>query len=321
MATDAHMDAHLQAKAEQKRDFVQNLLQCLERAMEKNGEQDREYLKSIIEPGNPCFSTLIKLLVEPKYKSFIRLRCVVLRSIQLIMRIAILTVAGADHNVGFTCLLELAGEDLAGAVWPEIALMAEQNEEPLAACNALEVLAELGPEALTPELVPRILDLFLRLPDRVDHLAEIALRVHAWGGAVRQSLLNLSDHEGAKHLCEVLLQMINRADKNRRLRACKVLAGFLSMPNSDCILYTNDVRVLVEILLREMPNDAYDASAFMCQADCFKALALRSEAARKHRKEEVLQVLEDLRADERNDASVRAKCAEVLRVLAAYAGA
>merc|ERR1719215_41014 len=194
------------------------------------------------------------------------------------------------------------------------------GSEPNVACNAILLLGELGPEAFPPHLLQQyltqLLDLFVALPERADDLVEVALRAHAWGGERRAALLAKTvSHEGGQLLCEVLLQVINRADKRRRLRAVKVLAGCLTLPNSERLLYTNDIRVLVEILLRELPNNAGDAVAFGCHAECFKALTQRCKAARAHRKEEALQVLGKLCEDEKNEPAVRRKSAEVLTAL------
>jgi len=114
-----------------------------------------------------------------------------------------------------------------------------------------------------------------------------------------------------------LLQVVNRADVKRRLRALKVLTGCLSQPGSERLLYTNDARVLVEILLRELPNQADEEQAFICHADCFKALARRCEVAREHRRSEVLQVLHDLHEDDCSTPIIRDQCAAVYAAVTA----
>jgi len=321
MAGGLAMDAELQAKAQQKCEFVQTMIRRIERALNNNGEEDRQWLRTIIDPNDPCLKTLILLLIEPKYRGFVSLRCVVLRAVQLILRIASNLVKGppaSDANVGMWCLVHLVGDELASEAVPEVIRMAERDQsEPIAACNALLMLAELGPEALTPDLAPRLVDLFVRLPDRADDLVEVALRFHAQGGAQRAALLHAAvSRPGGSLLCEVLLQVVNRADVKRRLRALKVLSGCLAKPSSESLLYTNDVRVLVEILLRELPNSVEDSVAFACHAECFKALAARCSAAREHRRTEALQVFGDLYEDQQNEPKVREKCAEVLTVMA-----
>lgn len=311
------VDPELQIKAEQKREFVQNFIRSLERALASNQQQDRQWLRKIIDPSDACFVTLVKLVVEPKYRDFVSLKCVSLRAVQIILRIAAQFVEqrDADHSVGSAILINLAGEPLANEAFLEACDMA-QGSEPNVACNAMLLLGELGPEALSPQLLPQLLDLFVALPGRADDLVEVALRAHAWGGRHRAALLARAiAHPGGRLLCEVLLQVINRADKKRQLRAVKVLSGSLALEGSERLLYTNDIRVLVEILLRELPNSAGDAVAFGCHAECFKALAGRCEAARSHRRVEAMQVLVDLRADEQSEPAVRKKCAEVLAVL------
>merc|ERR1719198_2352731 len=158
------------------------------------------------------------------------------------------------------------------------------------------------------------MDLFVGLPDRADELVEVALRLHAWGGEPRKQLIQVAvAHPGGRLLAEVLLQIINRSDEGRRLRAVKVLAGCLSKPSSENLLYTNDVRVLVEILMRELPCHAGDATVFNLYMDCFAVLCFRCPAAKIHRRLELTQVLEDIRDDDRNPNLVREKCQEILQ--------
>jgi len=310
------VDPQLEAKASQKCEAVQHMIRRIERAINNNAEEDRQWLHNFTDPNDTCLSTLLKILVEPKYKGFVGLRCVVLRAIQLILRIAVMTVNGLhafDANVGLWCLVHLVGDELTCKVLPVVVHMAERDQcEPLAACNALMMLAELGPEALAAHLAPQLLDLFVQLPDRADDLVEVALRFHAQGGNQRSELLDAAlSRPGGSLMCEVLLQIVNRADVKRRLRALKVLTGCLSRPGSERLLYTNDVRVLVEILLRELPNHADEEQAFICHADCFKTLARRCEVARGHRRSEVLQVLHDIQEDDRSTPIMRDQCAAV----------
>lgn len=316
MASGLDTDAALQAKAEEKCETVQAMIRLIEKALDKNGEQERNWLQTILNRQSPCFQTLFHLLLEPKYKSFVPLRCVTLRAIQIILRMVTQMQQSPDANVGMWCIVDRVGEQLANEAFQEICSMVEQVDEPLITCNALLVLGELGPALLAPTLILRLLDLFVSLPDRASDLVEVALRVHAWSGTWRATLVSATlSHPGGKLLCEVLLQVVNRADEKRRMRALKVLAGCLAQPSSESLLYTNDVRVLIEILLRELPNHAGNAQAFACHAECFKAIAMRCKVARAHRRDDVLQVLEDLNQDERNECVVRSQCAEMLAVM------
>lgn len=314
----------LQAKADEKFNCVQLLIRNIEHALKENEPQDREWLRKLMDPGDQCFRTLLRLVVEPKYACFVRLRCVALRAIQMMLRIAVTMVPlppearGVSPDLGMRCLAELAGPPLAEEVFPQIAVMAANKEEPMLALDAMLVLAELGPKGLSEGTVPQLLDLLVVYPDRAAELAEVALRVHAYNGAPRKALLTGAvQHEGGRLLGEVLLQVINRSDNQRRLRAVKVLTGCLSTPCGGNFLFTNDALVLVEILMRELPIHAGDPAFFVPHADCFKVLTQRSEPARLHRRDEVRQMLEDLRDHELNPAEVRAKCAEVLRSVSA----
>jgi len=316
------VDPQLEAKAGEKCQAVQHMIRRIERAISNYAEEDRKFLHNIIDPCDTCLSTLVKIIVEPKYRGFVALRCVVLRAIQLINRVAVTSVTGPhtlNANLGLVCLEHMVGDELTCKLLPVVIHMAERDQcEPLGACNALMMLAELGPEALAAELAPRLVDLFVRLPDRADDLVEVALRFHALGGNQREALLDAAvSRPGGSLLCEVLLQVVNRADVKRRLRALKVLSGCLCRPGSERLLYTNDVRVLVEILLRELPNHADDEQAFTCHADCFEALATRCEVARNHRRSDVLQVLHDLQEDERSTPITRNRCAAIAAVVVA----
>lgn len=312
-------DAELQAKADQKLDFVQKFIRNLESAFLRYEAEERAWLKKIIDPDDPCFRTLVSIVVTPKYAGFIALRCASLRAIQMILRIAVSTVTttvwAVGANTGMKLLVELAGEQLARDAHSQICGLAEcpDEDKALLSCDALLVLAELGPEALEPRLVHRSLGLFQTLPDRADELVEVALRVHAWGGKHRKTLLEAAVlHPGGPLLGEVLLQVVNRSDPVRTLRALKVLSGCLSRPSSENFLYTNDVRVLVEILIRELPSHVGDDASFTVHIDCFKALVTRCRAARDHRPEDAREVLRELSEDEQTSAAVRTKCAEVL---------
>lgn len=307
----------MQEKAELKREFVQDFIRSLERALASDASADRQWLRKIIDPSDPCFSTLLKLVVEPKYRIFVSLKCVTLRAVQILLRIAAQFVGGrdADHSVGFSILMALAGESLGDQVFQEVSAMSRSTESNIA-CNAILLLGEFGPEALPPDQLPLLLDLFVALPERADDLVEVALRAHAWGGRHRGFLLeHVVAHQGGQLLCEVLLQVVNRADRKRRLRAVKILAGCLVLDGSERLLFTNDARVLVEILLRELPNISGDAVSFECHLECFKALTMRFEAARTHRREEAVQALEGLSKGTECEPFVRDKCKAALRAL------
>merc|ERR1740130_1582190 len=91
------------------------------------------------------------------------------------------TAAEQDANVGMRVLRDLSGDKLAEPAFQELYLMVDRTEQALVACDAMLVLAELGPEAFNAAAgsrVTRLLDLFAALPDRAADLVEVALRVH-----------------------------------------------------------------------------------------------------------------------------------------------
>uniref|UniRef100_A0A7S0ZQB7 SPIN90/Ldb17 leucine-rich domain-containing protein n=1 Tax=Noctiluca scintillans TaxID=2966 RepID=A0A7S0ZQB7_NOCSC len=311
----------VQAKAAEKREIVQKLIRNLERAERNDGPVDRAWLKQIINPKDQCFQTLIKLLVAPKYEGFVSLRCVCLRAMQMMLRIATRIVvtaneASADSTHGVQCFLELAGEKLAREAYALICNLVESREDTLLACNALLVLAEMGPQTVAPHLAKKLFALFMAVPERADELMEVALRMHSWGGERRSALLEaMVSHAGGRLLGEVLLQVINRGDGGRRARAAKILTGCLALPQGERLLYTNDVLVLIEILLRELPCTAGDVGGFEAHANCLLALTRRCGPAGSNRRGEFVQIIVDVRDDERNPQAVRRTCTQMLASL------
>jgi hypothetical protein len=302
--------------------MIRNLEQAIRHAHEP---EEKQYLERIINPDDPCFKTLINLLTLPKYSGFVALRCVVLRAVQMILKVAVNSLAGKEHrgpemdaNVGMKVLKGLVGKQMAEQALKELFLMTEKtsDQQALVACDAMLVLAELGPEAFVAasgSRVLRLLELFAALPDRASELVEVALRAHAWGGVTRAELLEAAvTHDGGRYLGEVLLQVVNRAERPRRLRAVKLYTGCFTMPNGGVdFLYTNDKRVLVEILIREMPTYSNPAE-FVGYAECYRALASHCDAARAHLQQDVIQLFEDLGDNDQSPPEVRKKCAEVL---------
>ena len=66
----------------------------------------------------------------------------------------------------------------------------------------------------------------------------------------------------------------------------------------------------MELLLREIPSKAEDVRGFHCFTSCAVALLRCSRAARAHRREELWQVMSDLRQDDRLEPAVREDCQE-----------
>lgn len=307
--------------AQQKMERLQIFILDIENAMRKNTEDDKLWLEALVDPNDSTFQSLVSLLVEPKYAGFVQLRCAVLRAVQMMLRIAAsMAIEGGIHpaqaNVGMLCFEELAGEEMAREACVVLRNMSASEEEIEASCNALLVLSELGPDVFEEALVLKLLDLFVSLPDRADELVEVALRFHAWAGRLRERLLvEMTSCSGGNILCEVLLQVVNRCLGARSLRGVKILAGCLQLDGSENLLYTNDVRVLVEVLERELPNHAGDAAAFVVYAECFKGLFRRYEVARAHRNAQIIQILKDLCDDQQISPVVNEKCSEILMIV------
>mmetsp|Transcript_10863 Transcript_10863/g.26019 ORF Transcript_10863/g.26019 Transcript_10863/m.26019 type:complete len:340 (-) Transcript_10863:262-1281(-) len=311
-------DPVLEAKARVKTEHVQQIIRSVEKAAEQNSDEDRRWLLDMVQPANPCFPTLVRLICQPKYKAYDSLRAVCFRALQMLLQIGkfMITEAARDPDLGWKTFVELAGSERASEAYPEIVLSAGEQAEMVVSFNAISLLAEIGPSAMTLEHVQRLVHFMEVLPDRASEISEVSLHVHAWGGEHRSVLCEtIVRHPGGKHLVEVLLQMVNRCDHRRQQRALKVLTGCFMLPEGRDLLYTNDARVLVEILLRELPEHAEDLAIFECYTSCMQALASVSPAARQHRRDELFEVLDDLRQDDRLEMAVRDHCAEVISAM------
>jgi len=243
VASAAGPSPELEARAAEKQAFVEQMIDELVKAMHNpTGREENRYMRTLVSPDDTCFKTLINLMILPKYAGFVELRCVVLHAVQMILKIASNMVkpgtAGTageqDVNIGMKVLRDLVGKDLAEQALTELCSMVDRTEQALVACDAMLVLAELGPEAFdAPEgsRVMRLLDLFAALPDRASELVEVALRVHAWGGTTRAVLVEAAvTQDGGRYLGEVLLQMVNRGDRMRKLRAVKIYSSCFLVP-------------------------------------------------------------------------------------------
>lgn len=315
--------ADLQARAEEKRLFVEEMVRNLNEAIRNcHQPEEKKYLQQIVNPEDPCFRTLINLLTVPKYAGFVTLRCVVLQAVQMILKVAVNMLSGknpnlkqGDANVGMKAMKELVGKQLAAQALKELCRMVDRTEQAMVACDAILVLAELGPEAFDAngsERVLRLMELFAALPDRASDLVEVAMRAHAWGDPTRAVLLEVAvSHDGGMYLGEVLLQVVNRSERMRRLRAVKLYSGCFAQPQGADFLYTNDKRVLVEILIRELPTYTI-TEEFLCYAECYRALVSQCDSAKEHQQQEAVQVFADLGEREQNPQEIRNKCAEML---------
>merc|ERR1712216_766279 len=99
---------------------------------------------------------------------------------------------------------------------------------------------------------------------------------------------------------EVLLQVLNKGFSREVSGAClDMLVEILGSPGGGAeFLYSNDVRVLLEILLRGLPNHAGDAPLFLKHAECLRQMLRQYPAAAEHRRTEVSALLRDLADDE-----------------------
>jgi hypothetical protein len=309
----------LEAKAEQKHKFVQEMINTLEKAIRSSHQPEAlSYLQQYAHPENKCIRELINLLIAPKYMAFVALRCVTLKAVQIILKVAVgfLSQGQGNRDSGMEAMRHLVGENLAAEAVQEFVNCANKTEEAGQACDAMLVLAELGPEAFEPALVTKLLELFAVVPERIAELGEVALRVHTWGGAARAELLQAAiSHEGGIYLGEVLVQVANKGDKAHQMRAAKIFSGCFNLSNGSQFLHTNDKRVLVEQLLRELPNSAGNVTEFVCFAECYQALISHCEAARYHHQLEAIQLFEELGEDDQCPPEVAMKCTQALAIL------
>lgn len=190
-------------------------------------------------------------------------------------------------------------------------------------CAALLVLADLFAEVPrgqrlglwhVDDLVGKLMQLLETQPDHAGAIGEVALCIRPSAALVD----GMRSTAGGRFLVEVLLQVLNRGGHDARsLRAAELLAGGLAEPAAlgrGGLLYTNDARVLLEILLREVPGHVEDAHAR--HAECLRAALSACKALRSHRREETVRMLEDCRDAARAPEAVRLKCKEALALLA-----
>jgi len=199
---------------------------------------------------------------------------------------------------------------------------AMNDNEPVIQCASLLVLADLFAEVPrgqrlglwhVDDLVSKLMELLETQPDHAGAIGEVALCIRPSKALVD----GMRSTAGGRFLAEVLLQVLNRGDEARSLRAAELLgSGLSASPVAGCsgFLYTNDAKVLLEILLRELPCHVEDAYAR--HAECLRAALFGCEALRSHRREETIRLLEDCRDAARAPAAVRHKCAEALAFLA-----
>merc|ERR1712226_582594 len=192
---------------------------------------------------------------------------------------------------------------------------AVRDDHPSLQCAALFLIADMFramPDGSTcgawtcRDAVLKVLNLFETQPTYAEDLVKVALHM-----PYETLTVATVAHPGGKLLCEVLLQVVNRGDCLQSRQAAQILAGCLALPNSEELLYTNDVRVLVEILLREIPRHAEDEEAH--HAECLKMLVMRCPVARTHRSEDASLVLNDYSNYHGATAAVRLQCTETLR--------
>jgi len=306
------------AKVQKKIHQVQILIRHLDRAMESQEDSYLKFLESITSPQNPAFGTLVDLF--QKYGAHSTLRCVTLRAMQMIIKINVIACSTflpqPAFNLGFQCFCELAGEPSANRLVHDIKVLAEAtSEDPALTHLAILMLCEFGPERLKPELAPRIFDLLLSLPPLYGpDLVDVALRMHAWRGEHRRWLLETTcTHAAGRGLGELLLDLVNRGTTVRKLRAIKLLAAVVEMPGGESYLYSNDINIWLELMLRELPECRENEEEFAVFADFLATLFRRCPASRMHRQQDLIQMFEDFQEGEGTAPLVRTKSEELLR--------
>lgn len=199
---------------------------------------------------------------------------------------------------------------------------AMNDDQPVVQVASLLVLADLFAEVPRgqrlglwhiDDLVGKLMHLLDTQPDHAGAIGDVALSVRPSAALVD----GMRCTPGGRFLAEVLLQVLNRGDDARSLRAAELLGKGLAASSAvECngFLYTNDAKVMLEILLRELPNHVEDAYAR--HAECLRAALSSCECLRSHRREEAIRVLEDCRDAARAPAAVRLKCTQALVFLA-----
>lgn len=268
---------------------VQALIRQIERAIQSQEDRHRKFKLDIIAPKNSCFLRLIELM--QKFAWHGRLKSLTLRAMQLIIKIDVAVSAAQSRNsrgsvydlqeatgldLGLQCFYELAGETLAAEVLRDIEFIAETvqwRDEPVLACSAILLLAELGPQSLRPHLAPRIFDLLLLLPPSyMPDLVRVSLRMHAWGGESRRWLLETtSAHAGGRKIAQFFLDRLKRCDGTQALRAIHTLSGVVEAIGCESLLKTGDAWSFLSCVMRDSRCDQTE-QLFAEYADSLTAL-------------------------------------------------
>jgi len=235
-----------------------------------------------------------------------------------------------DDNSHFRKVRRITPEQHNGAhssgclqVLPDARLLARaasQQKEPLVAVAALVLLADLATAACrgrAPDdgpavsaIAKRILGLLLLHPDHADRVVEAALRVRPQKAMAVEALR----HPAGKHVAEVLVQLVNHGNS----QAASLLAEMVEAESSSTmqepgLLYKNDIPVLVDILMRELP--LHHGSEKAEHAACLQALLKTYRVARQHRCEDVRSILADAVESTASSATVKRLCSEALQGL------
>jgi hypothetical protein len=341
--------AQLAAKAKEKEEEVQAILTNVTKAMAKSDQEEapRRWLNNCLyerlDERDNLISNLVKIAVSRRYRSFYRLRIMVLRAIQLLLRVAIEhkrpnNPQATDGQVGMLCFRELVEQTQLIEQFisvlkdtlckpepvpskPEDGTSVEDGLTPekWLSFNALLMISELGQEELlNREVLHRLLDLFQDFPQ---DLVDVVLRFHAYDASpyIFRNMLSeiIVRHPGGSLLCEVLIQLVNKSHADvgdRKLRATKVLTGCLALPSSGLVLHTTDARVLCEILLREI-TEAKDVPACSVFVECLKAFISSCRATLEDRHwERLVDVMTEVRDRRTSPVELQSSCSQLLAI-------
>lgn len=194
----------------------------------------------------------------------------------------------------------------------------EPQNSPEVRCAAMMVLADMlagQPETAhcdgwsSRDLMQRVLSLLESDPEHADSWTDVALHIGR-GSAVVQAILQ---HSGGRLLYEALLQAVNRGSVFRQRCAAALFAVCLAAPGGADLLYSNDSRVLTEILQRELPTHADDEEAQ--HAHCLVALLRSNNGSAKYFSKDFRVVLEDMHISSNSAPQVSKRCAEAIALL------
>jgi len=194
------------------------------------------------------------------------------------------------------------------------------------AISSITLLAELGPKATPLDVIPRCLDMLLKVEEKAKlELIEVVLRFHSWSDSHRFELEEaiVSSTEAGQQLCHSLLKVMVRCDKARCTRACKLLSGCLDLEPPHALLTPNCANIWVEMIFQyylAVGQESVTGGEAVSFLGCYKRLLLSDTSLDRivsnHIQDQVQPALHNLKERFVGDPEVYGLTVDILAILA-----